>query len=610
LKIFARHALVEDSLGVDEAALLLEGTWPPQSIDRSRQARPASPTRTSLDETIDQRHAWIDAAAAQLAETAAGEIATAARPALAYDLHTLAYLNALKLRYLLVKLLRPAAYFAAMTPLPPSETVEWFVAAADDDYVDLLAALSAAHGWAKPACLHRANSVSNLFVWRNRHALALDWRRAAATLLRWSSRRNARRVGDRRPVVFCGNRHLLGGVCDELIRRGHAVDWLYDRFALKTWLRWRRHDVGQWICEADRGRAHHPLRSEELDPLICRGVELTEPVRQWLLRMARTQGSRQMQWLQRIDLHFARLRPSALLLDEDATPCARAAVLAARRRQVPSFVVQHGVPCVRFGFAPLAADGILTWGDASTRQLVDWGVPEVRVETVGCPRLENLPAVIRRKKIRLRTSAANDPPRILLLANVPPRDTRPDAVSFHLTERTYDGMLQMAAAAAIAVRARLLVKPHPRDRRCARLRRVLAGFPSLHWCIAVSRDLARLLADVDCVLSCASSAGVEAALAGLPVIQLMPAGSADLLPAERWGQIGTARTQRQLSGLLSVALRQRGAARPQNSAAFASLGRTAIARIADVVERGDRDQQGRREAALTPPTLARGEVHG
>ena len=40
-----------------------------------------------------------------------------------------------------------------------------------------------------------------------------------------------------------------------------------------------------------------------------------------------------------------------------------------------------------------------------------------------------------------------------------------------------------------------------------------------------------------------SSAGTEASLWGVPVIELIPAGSLDLLPSSQWGTLGTARTE-------------------------------------------------------------------
>ena len=70
----------------------------------------------------------------------------------------------------------------------------------------------------------------------------------------------------------------------------------------------------------------------------------------------------------------------------------------------------------------------------------------------------------------------------------------------------------------------------------------------------MSGGLDRWLAKADCVLSCVSSAGVDAALAGLPVIQLLPTGSGPILPHAAWGFHGTARTAGELGNQLAQVL--------------------------------------------------------
>jgi hypothetical protein len=317
-------------------------------------------------------------------------------------------------------------------------------------------------------------------------------------------------------------------------------------------------------------------------------------------------GPRQTRLLERLDGHFQRFRPTALVLGEDATPLARAALVMARRHGVPSLVLQHGAPCCRFGFAPLTADRILVWGPSSARQLIDWGVPEERIEIAGSPWHEEFLAH-RKKGATLARSASegnthdnfdiSDPrlrvglvssgsrdvarkARILLLATVPPRDDRPDAVQLHLTAKSYREMVEMALSAVSRIpAAELLVKLHPRAPHDAVIRAALARFAGLKGRI-VSGRLDRWLAEADCVLSCVSSAGVDAALAGLPVIQLLPAGSGLILPHADWGLHGTARTAAELGDQLAQVLA--GDTRPAGSlpTVFHRLDGATAARIA------------------------------
>ncbi|MHB1038117.1 MAG: hypothetical protein ACYC0Y_26125, partial [Pirellulales bacterium] len=176
-------------------------------------------------------------------------------------------------------------------------------------------------------------------------------------------------------------------------------------------------------------------------------------------------------------------------------------------------------------------------------------------------------------------------PKILLLATVPPRDQRPDAAAFHLNGRTHGQMLRMACESVAKIAgARLVVKLHPRTPRTALFPELLTAPRSLSIQVVRSGSLARCVADSKCVLSCASSAGVEAALWGVPVIQLMPAGSHDLLPAEEWGFLGTARTEAELDRLLGQALAEPwpGCAAP-DPYVFGNLERPAVEQVADAI---------------------------
>jgi hypothetical protein len=147
------------------------------------------------------------------------------------------------------------------------------------------------------------------------------------------------------------------------VERRCRVWWLYDRFAVRSWLRWRPSGVGLLVCEssaADENRLAPDLPQE----LACRGVNLAMPVARWLAERMAAHGPRQTRLVERIDAHFRRVRPHALVLDQDGTPMARAAAALARRHGAASWVVQHGAPVCRFGFAPLAADRIVAWGRA------------------------------------------------------------------------------------------------------------------------------------------------------------------------------------------------------------------------------------------------------
>ncbi len=538
MKVFARQGLVDADLAPEEAAVLLEGAWCP-----GRRRAP----RWSLDESIDARFAWIDLEASRFAE----RMAQSCYPLGCYPLgcYPLGFLNELKLRYYFVKLLRVAAFFGERDFGCDTLHVH-LTRDRDEDYAALFQALCAAGHfelrlhWSAdgpaPVSLPPANP---------------RWRRLGGKLNNWLAPRWSDRATGR--FVLCGSRGVLAPVCAELLRQHAQVAWLYDRFAAKTFLRWRMRGVAQLICDADTPTPESietpgGVGAFDLpcgDGLVFRGLDLAPAVGHWLARVAQSQCLRQQRLLSRIDAHFGRLRPTALVLDEDATPMARAAVAAAHRHGAPSIVVQHGAPRVRFGFAPLAADFIFCWGESSRKQLVGWGVDERRVRVTGSPRHDRLPLI---------TRGAGHPAKvkeILFAATVPPNDARPDAVAFHLTSESHRHMVRIACAAAATIpNIRLIIKLHPRCRDATLFQDAIAHTSRLNARIVRSGSCDAWIRRASCVLNCTSSVGVEAALAGVPVIELIPPASHDLLPASEWGAFGTARTQEELQLLFARAL--------------------------------------------------------
>ncbi len=588
LLVVARHGLLDERWHRADPAVLLEGSWPEgTSSERGR----------SLDDEIDARFAWIDEETSRLAE----RLGQSPFPTSREDTHRCAiepaWLGALALRYYLSKLIRLVVYFTEVRPLRLGEHLELIAEKGrDEDY---------AHCTAELCRLAGATCRVHWTERPKRHAPAFPpnsrWRRGIARL--------AGLVAPRLPascprprVVLCGNPRFLDPICRELLRRRARVWWLYDRFALRSWLRWRASGVEQLVCDSSEASTNR-LVYRPPHRLDFHGVDLAKPVNQWMAERLSTHGPRQTRILERIDAHFRRVRPRALVLDEDATPMARAAVAIARRHGATSFVVQHGAPVCRFGFAPAAADQILLWGRSSQEQLTEWGVPPERIRLVGSPRHEpphgerphSKASVSRKRALHSSRSAS---PRVLLLATTPPRDDRPDAIALHFTRRTYAAMLRAAFSAVSKLPgARLTVKLHPRAPHDPIALAVLSEFPSLASRVVRRGRVEKWIRRADCVLSCFSSAGIDAALTGVPVIQLLPAGSAEILPHQEWGMLGTARSQDELEALLMQALRNVGWVERSETRAdlvkacnaapnrnvFADLGPAAAVRIAQAV---------------------------
>lgn len=570
MKIFARAELVRATLTREEPALLCEGSWTPTEV---------SPSRWSLDDAIDARCAWVDREAARLAEQAA-----CSRPESTGGLY--AWLNALALRYELVKLVRVIAFFEQCYRPRRREPIEIHLERdRDEPYALLFRELSRSHRLPRVERWHAARRASSLTFPANRR-----WRRAVARL---AQAREAKLVspdalGQR--VVLCGNPRILDPVCEELLRRRARIWWLYDRFAVRSFARWRMRGVRQIICETNLGRANCFAELKLEARLACRGIDLGAAVERWLIDRAGTHGARQTRLLAEVERQLRAIQPDAIVCDEDATPLPRAAMHVTRGFGTQSFVVQHGAPCIRFGFTPPATDRLLAWGESSARQLERWGVDRERITLCGAPFREKHEAPLTSPPQAPDTSregehqeaATPTKAHIVLLATVPPNDSRPDAVEYHLTRGTHAAMIEAACRAVASIpNARLTVKLHPRTRDERELTQVVSRYPNLDVRIVRHGHLTRLVRGAACVLSCASSAGVEAAAYGVPVIQLLPGGSSDLLRADEWGFVGTARTEAELALLLSAALG--GARQRATENAFAASGREAARRVVETV---------------------------
>lgn len=599
--LFARHDLVTRKLTAADPAVLLEGSWP---------AGTSRDLRGSLDDEIDARFQWIDAEASRLAERFGEPCRIVDGNDAAFPSINFAWLNALGLRYHLVKLIRLVVYFTQVRPLEVNEEVQLVVGGRrDDDYVDCARELCRLSG--ASLTVQRIDGPD-----RPPPAFPVNrpWRRKVAGLL---GRLEARRLSlpSRRRVVMCGNPRLLDPVCRELVRRDASVFWLYDRFSLRSWLRWRARGVGQLVSDSSESLVNR-LVDRAVDRVTCRGVDLRQPVGRWIAERLKTHGPRQTKMVERIDEHFRRVRPDALVLDEDATPLARAAVGLARRHGAASFVVQHGAPLCRFGFSPIAADGILVWGRSSQEQLVRWAVPSDRIFVVGSAKHDTLYRAWSRgaggrSRRRLLGDPEHRPPRFLLLATVPPRDDRPDATALHLNRRTYAEMLRTALAVVATIPgAELVMKLHPRTPDDPIAHAALAAFPSVESRVVGRGPLEPWLARADCVLSCISSAGVDSTLTGVPVIQLLPTGSGDVLPHQPWGMLGTARTEAELRQLVTQAFAGPAEIAENtnpNPNTFLHLDGRAVERIADVVLGGKREDEVTVGSALDDRRVDRAE---
>ncbi len=571
LKIFTQSGLHTSPSAGDDPALLLEGAW-----DNLREDPNGAP-RWDLDQLIDVGCSWVDDEATRLAGQLAStnETNQAAREPI-----TLAYVNALALRYYLVKLLRPVAMYEHGLSPAAYRTAELHATRdRDEDYAAVFGQLWRLHGVDGRVVWHAGATPAEVVFAHN-----ATWRQGASWFNRATAPAGSSNDAGRPRIVLCGNPRILDPVCEELLRRGCRVWWLYDRFAVRSWLRWRRRGVGQLVCDASRGRENRlpgiaTQRGTIYQPLWSRGVDLAPAVEAWLSHMAATRGPSQTRLVEQLTAHFDRVAPTHVVLDEDATPLARCAVAVGRRVSAVSSVVQNAATGVRFGFVPLVADQVCAWGETSRRQYERWGVPRARIKVTGSSWHDVL---LGQMKPSPEIASRQIAPHIVVFMTPPARDSRPDLVAYHKTSRTYRQMLEWVCGSLSTLpQARVTFKLHPRRAGREGIEKVLGEYPSLRVRLVHQAPLAAMLKEASCVVSLGSSAGVEAALAGVPVVQVLPQGSGNFLPASQWGMIGTARSQAELNRLLNDVLA--APATTPSPDVFANLNGTASADIVNAV---------------------------
>lgn len=570
LSIYARRDMIVGP--VTGKSLLLEGSW--DAVSSDRHAHRSASHRWSLDEEIDARFSHVDLAAVRLSETLAGSASQEVRPGAALSF---ASINALALRYYLVKLLRLVTFFRDIAPLRPGDRITaWLSCGRDEDYAALLTSVAETHGaelvvnWGKSA---KPSPATPKAKWNRTR----EWIAAALASRNVSSRISGKehRNSHDRPIMLCGDTRHLDPLCEELLRRGRQLVYLNEQLSLRNVWKWRKTPVTILHCPASADETGSSSDSRIHQRLSWENVDLTDAVMQFLGTLSREQGARQNRWIDQIDKHLRQHAPHAILLDEDATPFKRIVVLLAQRQGIPTLVVQHGAPVVRFAFVPTLADRFCASCQGSANQMINWGAEPDRVFVTGTPKNEQVQARIRGIK---RKHSPTQSPRFLLLATTIPRDHRPDAVQFHLTTATYQGMLHLAWSSVSQIEGgSLVVKLHPRSRETGFYQVIARDYPGLHTEFVRTGDLADLLPGCTAVLSCVSTAGIEALACGIPVIQLRPQGSANVLSDPSWNFQGTARG----SGELLTHLRQ-AVAGGWNSPPLPQIPDGAASRIVDL----------------------------
>lgn len=113
---------------------------------------------------------------------------------------------------------------------------------------------------------------------------------------------------------------------------------------------------------------------------------------------------------------IARLRPSAVITEYDRNHFTSGLILAANQALVPTFTLQHGLISGKYGYFPILANKMFTWGKFSRDALQTMGLSAKRIELAGNPAIHRK-GDDNRSEVLKRHHLPEDRPIILLATN-------------------------------------------------------------------------------------------------------------------------------------------------------------------------------------------------
>ena len=200
------------------------------------------------------------------------------------------------------------------------------------------------------------------------------------------------------------------------------------------------------------------------------------------------------------------LQPQLVAMASDQHKYGVLSVWAAEDAGVPSMVIQHGLPVHPIGYLPVRATTVACMGSSSSSWFRDRGTPSARLSVTGSPRMPTMEAF----RIPHR-------PASLLVALNPGK---------HRYQRQMlDACIHLAS---VMPRLTITIRPHPGDRRfddCPEAEALsLLGIPgsASRFRVDGAAHLSTQLANHDVLMVHDSTVGVEALLAGTPVVVFAP----------------------------------------------------------------------------------------
>lgn len=266
------------------------------------------------------------------------------------------------------------------------------------------------------------------------------------------------------------------------------------------------------------------LYFRESDFFVWRNVNLWEFVKKRLDYFISSEFPLMRKWIIALQNMLQKLDPSAVVVEEDVCVFNRLLVQCANARDIPSFVMLHGVPYFDIMALSFVAKYVLVWGPSSKKTITEWGKAEERVLEVGAPQycdFREVNCTKERRKFVLRHKNASGK-RIILLALPPFRtNEHPDFLGSPLRREAIEQILERTIKLTLAhPDIFLVIKFHPADRNETYIRsfvRDLGAVLEDRICFLRQENIVSLIASADAILTYGSTVYQEALLLRKPV---------------------------------------------------------------------------------------------
>jgi hypothetical protein len=227
---------------------------------------------------------------------------------------------------------------------------------------------------------------------------------------------------------------------------------------------------------------------------------------------------------------FSDQRP-ALVVATSAPRAERAALEAARNLGIPSLcLVDLYAPFeIEWCGSPDYCNLVCVLNDAVKARFVAYGVPPDRVAVTGNPAFDRIGALdVATERARYRAELGiGDDEKLLVWISQPEPLIHP--FSGIIGDPALPEHVERSLAENFSESAKLVMRLHPSEHRPP----AVSG-PSVRYS-DVTEPLDPLLCAADCVVTCSSTVGLEAAMLGVPVVQIMNSVFSPDLPLGKMG---------------------------------------------------------------------------